>query len=267
MREMRIAGHMNGNRVGAPPQAEAIAHFNRMTTPPSFAYRDAVNWAIWRWKAMGAWPLIKGLWILAADTSQAALLSVIGDTPRDAVIVGTTPTFTALKGYSGFDVGKQIKFPITSTILASNNVHSFLAARITPQVDNTDPENPVTVDGRFIISDAGDIAGTPGHFAFSAAGSGTVTGASGPPLITVGGHGIIVGGCRGLVGVLAGATMGNNAGGGPARSSNYITRSLALTPLNRLCAYGFLDASATLAQSRQFTGVLATLLDMLGALD
>ena len=128
MREIAIAGQLGGSRVGAPLQAEALAYFGRMTTPPSAAFRDAVNWAIWRWKAIGAWSLIKGLWWLAADTSQAGLLSVIGDTPRDAVIVGTAPTFTALKGFSGFDVGKQIRFPITAAILASDSVFGFVAA-------------------------------------------------------------------------------------------------------------------------------------------
>lgn len=266
MREIAIAGEGGGGRVGAPLQAEALAYFKRMTTPPSAGFRDAVNWAVWRWKAIGAWSLIKGLWILSADTSQAALLSVIGDTPRDAVIVGTSPTFTALKGFSGFEFGKQVKFPITSTILASDSVFAFAALKAVVQVDNTDPENPVNHYGPMIQSDAGTNIGTPGNFQFSHSGDnahGIYVSTVNRPLVAT--H--LVGGGKagnvitaGGVGVLAGGSTS-------ARSSNYITTGHGLTALNRLCAYGFLDASATTAQCRQFTAILAAALDMLGALD
>lgn len=267
MREIAIAGQLGGSRVGAPLQAEALAYFGRMTTPPSAAFRDAVNWAIWRWKATGAWSLIKGLWWLAADTSQAGLLSVIGDTPRDAVIVGTAPTFTALKGFSGFDAGKQVRFPITADILASDSVFGFVAAKVVPQVDMSNPESPVTVTGRFVISDAGDTFATPGHFGYGNLAGGIDANTIYSINDIVLGGSIIVGGAKGSTGITAGGVSPAGSTGPGARSSNYITRSLALTPLNRLCAYGFLDASATTAQCRQFVAILATALDMIGALD
>lgn len=265
MREIAIAGQMGGSRVGAPLQAEALAYFGRMTTPPSAAFRDAVNWAIWRWKAIGVWPLIKGLWWLAADTSQAGLLSVIGDTPRDAVVVGTSPTFTALKGFSGFTTGKAVKFPITATILASDSIFSFAALKAVRQFDMTDPEDPVPYYGPMIQSDAGTNYAVPGHFLYGVNGGahGIQPPGIGVPVMSD----AIVGGARAGNLITAGA-VGTVAGGAfTGRSSNYITSAAALTALNRLCAYGFLDAAATAAQCRQFIAILAAALDMIGALD
>lgn len=255
---------------GIPLQPEASAYFKRMTSPPSEAFAAAVNWAIYRWKAIGAWSEIKGLWILAAETAQAARLSVIGDTPRDAVTVGTAPTFTALKGYSGFDATHQVKFPITATILASDNVFAFLAARTSLKTDNTDPENPVVVDGCIIKSDGGTAANVPGNFTYEGPGGGTKPGMWGAGVTApfAPACSVVVGGSRGPKGFLGGAiTFPDGSGFTGARSSNYITTAIAYHPLDRLSAYGFLASTASDALCRRFVGVLTELLEQLGALD
>ncbi|MDZ4372673.1 MAG: hypothetical protein U1C74_14780 [Phenylobacterium sp.] len=248
-----------------PTQTEARAYFGRMATSPTPAFREAVNWAIWRWKAIGVWPHYKGLWILAADTSQAGLLSVIGDTPRDAVIVGTSPTFTARKGFSGFQSGRQVQFPITSTLLASDGVFGFAALKAVVQNDVTDPENPVPHYGPMIQCDAGAEYQRPGNFDY-----GSTDGAYGirlsgmtRPLVT----GLVVGGGKSAVAITAGGVGTIGGTSGLARGSNYITTGHGLTALNRLCAYGFIDAAASQAQCRQAMAILAAMLDMLGALD
>jgi hypothetical protein len=243
-------------------QSEARAYFARMETPPSAAFREAVNWAIWRWKAIGAWSQIKGLWILAADTAQAARLSAIGDTPRDATVVGTSPTFTALKGYSGFASGKAIRFPITSAILASDSVYAFAALLAQGQSDMTDPENPVAYYGPMIQNDAGGTSSCPGNWFYSLDGAPFPQAWIYPTLMS---RTHMVGGRRGGVAISAGAVAASS--GVTARGSNYTTHAHALTALQRLSAYGFLDAAASEATCRRFTAILAAMLDQLGALD
>ncbi len=261
MREIAIAGRPGATIQGAPYQAEALAYFARMTTPPSAAFRDALNWAIWRWKAIGAWSQIKGLWILAADTAQASLLSTIGDTPRDAVIVGAAPTFTALKGYSGFDVGKQIRFPITSAILASDSVFAF-AALLAAGGGDGDPNI-----GPMIQCDLGSEYDRPGNFTWGRDGGFDATyGVRGPCVQRPWAKSYVVGGTKGTT-VITPGVVGNFGGGVNSRGSNYTTTATATPALQRLCAYGFLDAAASTVLCRKFTAVLAEALDMIGALD
>lgn len=269
------AGVASGGSTTVPLQAEAAAYFARMSTPPSSAFQEALNRAIFRWKAVGAWSQIKGLWFLAAETTQAAKLSVIGDTPRDAVVVGTTPTFTASKGYSGFDSGKQLKFPITSTILADNNAFAFLAAICSLKIDDvTDPENPVTIDGCIIRSDAGIGHDVVGNFAYESGSGATSPGfhGAGPQkafhLVASSGAASIVGGTKGAYSLTAGG-IGQPEGGlaSVTRSSNYITTPIAFHPMDRLSAYGFLSSAASNAVCKKFLTILAAALDEVGAFD
>jgi hypothetical protein len=254
---------------GVPLQAEARAYFARMTTPPSQAFREAVNWAIWRWKKAGHWALIKGLWLHAAESSQAALLSVIGDTPRDAVILGSAPTFTPLKGFSGFDATHQLKWPITSAILASDAALNVIAGRYTIQ----DNGSGVAATGLVIVSDAGELHGPYGNWTFAnRLGYGLAMGASGNcagvfTSSAVGAnHAFIYGGGGGFGFVTPGGVNGapNSTS---ARSSNYRTAvtTTAVAGL-RIAAYGWLSAAASEDQCIAFQAILAELLEQLGAL-
>jgi len=267
MREIRIVGQSGGAVVGAPLQAEALAYFKRMTTPPSAAFRDAVNWAIWRWKAIGVWPLVKGLWIHAADAQQAALLSVIGDTPRDATILAA-PTFVPLKGFTAFNATLgSINYPITAAILDnSTNIIPFVAAAWSPKLNGA-----VEQFDTFIRSDAGTDAKIAGNWALVNNGGGR--GVSGGTLAPVFHMAAATTG-RCVLGtkngaVILGGSQGQfvQGGGALAPSSNYRVVAHAYNAIDRLSAYGFLASTATAEQGCKFLAVLAEMLDQLEAFD
>lgn len=244
---------------GLALQAEARAYFQRMTVPPSAAYREAVNLAIWRWKKAGVWPLILGLWLFCADTEQAALLSVIGDTPRDATKTGA-PTFTPLKGFGGFASG-GITMPITAAILASDLVGCVMAGL----VDNT----TIPTSETLIRSDASASFTKVGHFyaffdGFGGAGDG-VFAHNQQRIGSANGVAAVCGGGMGFYAIQAAGQVSDGSGsGGTARSSNYRTNSEILT---RFSAHGFISHTATEAQARAFVATLNMLLVELGALD
>jgi hypothetical protein len=249
MREIRIAGMPNSSGGGVAMQAETRAYFQRMTTPPSLAFRQAANRAIYRWKQAGLWPLVKGLWLHCTDTQQAALLSVIGDTPRDAVAVGTMPTFTPLKGFSGFDATHGLKWPMTSAILVSNQCFSFIAGRALAYdsysemiiADGAWATGTVTINANNTIGLSGGsnvIAVAPGLF---------IAGQKYNSLMTAAGY----------------MPLSNTAG---AVSNNYRTNPTG-GALERAIAYGFLASTATAPQCQKFLGILHGLIDELGAFD
>jgi hypothetical protein len=254
-----------GGAAAVPIHPDARAYFERMTTPPTPAFREAFNWAVGRWVKIGVWKgLVKGLWILAADTSQAALLSAIGDTPRDAVVVGTAPTFTARKGFSGFSATKQVKFPITATILASDDVYSFAALKASEKYDGGIGVNHY---GAMIQCDGGANYQRPGNYEFvNAATQGISFGGIASPSAQT----LLVGGGKAGRIITPGIydrPIGAPAATPSARSSNYITTAHAVNNLDLLSAYGFLDAAATVDQCRKFISVLSAMLEQLGALD
>jgi hypothetical protein len=246
---------------GIASQPEARDYFARMSVGPSPTFKAAANEAIYEWKKQGTWSLILGLWLFCADTAQASLLSVIGDTPRDAVVIGTSPTFTALKGYSGFTDVKQIKWPITSTILANDGCACFAAGKADDGASNG---GNVT----FIESDAGTGHTVVGNF---------YTGIIAIPTIIPGvysaGSQFIPDAAKTFVGGSKGGGALNTAGltsiGGTAtRSSNYRTSPIASGhPLQLLSAVGFLANAATDKNCRDFMTTLQLLLNRVGAFD
>lgn len=260
------AGAASGSST--PVQAEALAYFARMTTSPSTAYREAVNLAIYKWKRQGNWALLKGLWLFCAETDQAALLSVIGDAPRDATKIGT-PTFVAGKGYEGISDTAGITWPITATLLVDNDFAAVFAG-----LANGNSY------GLSITSDAGVVAGVPGHF--GTVGFGTGGGGGGGagqgfkggraeepivplPLPSTGTTLTVCGGSK------AAATLtpqGSTTRGTPTegRSSNYRTVP-ASNALTRLTAIAYLGSAVTFPQTRQFLSTLNEMLSDLGALD
>ncbi len=255
------ANAVSGSAV--PLQTEAAAYFARMSTSPSNAYREAVNLAIYKWKKQGTWALLKGLWLFCAETDQAALLSVIGDAPRDATKTGT-PTFVASKGYEGFSNTAGIAWPITTTILADNDFFPVIAGRIEPDIA-----------GNFIISDAGDTDAIAGHFQVRLDLGSSSYGVMGPestraPLMPAWGLGSsVVTFCGGARGGQTYDAQGMWGSYGPTytRSGNYRTALITAGPLKRLSAIGYLGSAATATQVRKFISTLNELLCDLGALD
>lgn len=263
MREIRVAGFGGGSRVGAPLQTEALAYFGRMTTP-SPAFRDAMNWAIWRWKQAGLWPLIKGLWFHAADTEQAALLSVIGDTPRDATLTGA-PAFTALKGFGPLNAGGQVVYPITAGAIGGGQPFHFTAGVWNPKLNAG-----VEVVGTFIQSDAGTGTSHPGHFGLYGASPNVGLAVAGAPNMLMFHNASVtnrlVVGAKGFTLIAPGMNAGGS-GSLAAVSSNYRTVASAYSPIDRHVAYGFLAEESTTRQCSKFLAILADLAEQLGALD
>lgn len=254
------AATLGGSSV--PTQPEALAYFARMTVAPSKAYREAVNLAILKWKAQGTWALLKGLWLFCAETDQAALLSVIGDAPRDATKTGT-PTFVAGKGYEGFSSTAGITWPITAAILANDNFAAVFAGRIQAG------------SGNFIISDAGAVDEVQGHFRYTGdgVGGGICSGRANYP-ITPGSDvrsGMLTwpfcAGQKGLYGLTAGGPSNGLFGiTGAGVSSNYRINHAANTVI-RLTAIAYLGSAVTLSQATKFISTLNEMLSDLGALD
>jgi hypothetical protein len=246
-------------RTGAKPQPiEATAYFSRMTNSPSTAYREAVSWGVQRWKDDGVWTMIKGLWLFCADDSQAALLSVIGDTPRDATLTGA-PTFTAGKGFSNLTGANVVNFGgIGSTILADDNAAVCVAGIADMSIGDGAP---------MITCDAGGAAtGTLGV----GVGSFSYLGAGFGPALFLENNGSavpFVGGGGALVGFTPGGLWGVTGGSGTGRSNNYRTAAGTPNPLSRLTATAFLAATSTKKQWVKFAVTLAALVNQLGALD
>lgn len=250
MRRIHYAGDRSLTSV--PVQAEAQAYFARMTTAPSKPFRDAVNQAVYEWKKQGAWALLKGLWLLCAGTQQAALLSVIGDAPRDAV--NSLATFVALKGFD-LNSGGSVTFPITSTILADDNFVCVVGGLSSVPSDGV-THDLITCSGASNPHGPGTLASN-WNGSFQALGVGQAAFSSGlagtPSAFVVGGRG----GTKGIS--PAGITA--FGGVGYTRGSNYV----AAGPF-RIAAYAFLGSAASDAQGMQLAQTLAWLLNSLGAL-
>lgn len=249
MRKIRNAGE--AGFTGQPIPVEAQAYFARMTTAPSGPYIDALSEAITEWVTQGNWALLKGLWIFCAETQQAALLSVIGDTPRDATITGT-PTFTAGKGFSNLGSGVINMGGITSTILGDDNFMAFAAGIV----------NAPTGDVTYITADTANSVGCLATSLSTVFGN-YMTGFVNSAMLGTPGK-LCWGGGRHKSFIGGGVAPCITPGGGLGRSSNYRTGSSDLT---RLTAYGFLSSTATDDQCCHFMATLGRLVSNLGALD
>lgn len=239
-----------------PTQVEAQAYFARMSVAPSAAYKDAVNTAIYKWKQLGVWTSIIQLIVFAADTSQAALLDLTANV-HNATITGS-PTFTANKGFSGFNASNGIAFGLDGTILVNDSFISVFAGLVQPVASG-----PTFIDN---VSDSS--LNTPGNFGLNSQG-GVVAGSasnlinpywwiSSPPSNTIGG-------AKNTSPITTTAVSGGGTNGG--RKSNYKTALTASHPLTRLLAYGAIGSAVSIADGRRFFLVLQSLLEAVAAFD
>lgn len=242
---------------GIPLQAEAAAYFARMAVTPSKSWRDAVNLAIYQWKAVGVWPFVIEGWLHFAETSQAALLGMVG--VSDATLTGV-PTHTPSKGFSGFGAGVGLNYPASSALLASNNVYTFIAVKLNsgaaqPVIENTTLGAGVTIAGNVQI-----IGGTP-ILACSGAdpsGFGLYTqNAIDRTFITASGLNSVY--------LVPGYQVG--AGGSVTNRGGTYRTVLTATPIAQMTAYGFIAAGAPSRQVVKFLSILADLIDVMGAQD
>ena len=83
---------------GASYSAEATALFAQMAVQPDATRKGLINTVIVDLKAASIWTKLDWLSVMAAGTSQQALLNWVD--PTQTMTVGSTPTFTVDRGYS-----------------------------------------------------------------------------------------------------------------------------------------------------------------------
>jgi len=88
-------------RFGPAWEPEAAALFARMTTPPTAARAALVNDTIKAFKAGGYWSKFDWIYMMAAETAQAARLNWKSSTYAASLTARNGPVFTADRGYKG----------------------------------------------------------------------------------------------------------------------------------------------------------------------
>lgn len=264
--------------MGVPIQVEAAAYFAAMTVSPPLAFRDAVNQAIYEWKKQGTWAKIKGGWLFCAGTSQAGLLSIIGDTARNATITGAL-THVPLKGFEGFSASNVLNLGgIGQAILGNGSTLDLTPWTLHGLISLTN--NPADAPNSYaiIIADGGteNAPGTRQGCLYTGSASnalnpscimlGATSGGSRHRLVDAnyaGGPAKLIGGGRGNGYAITNVAI-ITAGGGTV-GNNY--RSNAVAILQRWASTFFLDGTTAVADVVKFNNTLTRLLETLGALD
>lgn len=249
--------------TGTPLQTEAAAYFARMSVAPGATFRKAVNQAIFDWKAAGLWTKIKALWLFCADTQQAALLSVIGDTARDATVTGA-PVHYPGRGFSGLDASHRVNFGGVSQAHVGASAWTFFAGRCA-----TYPEFTFMIICDGTMSTSNPPQGTMFTAGLNTPDTGVVMGGAGWAFcrwyVLPGVQGMVIGG-RGQasVGGIRCDTTGSSVYN---TGNNYRTNPINGNPLARLSAYGFVDGTATTVEAQKFNAILERMIIEIGALD
>lgn len=89
------------SKWGSEYEAEAEALFARFTTPATGARKALINDAIKAFKDGGLWSKFDWLYMMAAETSQAARLNWVSSTYAASLTARNSPAFTADRGYKG----------------------------------------------------------------------------------------------------------------------------------------------------------------------
>jgi hypothetical protein len=238
---------------GVPIQAEVSTHLGRFSYPASDTYKTALNRAVYRWKETGGWPLAQDIFLTCADVAGDSIKNLV-DASRDATITGS-PTFTPLRGFSGFDASNYISLPFSTTNFSTS---SGVAWAGRAAISGWDYFN----NGPCLL--AGSALGANGSLSMDRAAGGSPghTISNSRPLNITG---------VGPVGAAAGSTVvptGSAGGGAPSTTTasplrtNHANSGL----ITQIAAYAILPL-ATPAQVRQFLAILQTFLDEIGALD
>lgn len=93
-------------RQGVSYEAEAVALFARMSTPPTGPRKTLINTLVKSLKAASVWTRFDALYLLAAADSQAARLNWISSSFTLTAV--SSPTFTTDRGYAGDGVGAYL---------------------------------------------------------------------------------------------------------------------------------------------------------------
>ena len=124
----------------------AAAYVGAMTTPPSAALLDDINNLFVGLRADGLLSLFEnggGLWDLAGETPQAALLNMVA--PTKSVTLVNAPTHTPGLGITGDGVSAYVAFGLYSDfpVLGINN-----GAIVWVEATNLRSGTPITADNR-----------------------------------------------------------------------------------------------------------------------
>lgn len=246
-----------------PIQIETSAYIARLSAPPSKTFKNALNEAIFRWKAASVWTLLQDFWVCATDVQADALRNVIA-AARDATKTGS-PTFTSLKGWGGHSASNFISMPFSATgITASSGC--FIAGKC-----------DTTKVGSRIVSDAGQSDGI-GSFTMIADATNHLFGVVPQLSRSGGGVGMSQGGQANGTQTFAIAQAGvansvitpSSAGlssgtvGAAVDASPVTTAVGSGGQLVQLSAFGFMP-TCTGAQMRQFLSILNSFLEDVGA--
>lgn len=111
-----------------PLQDETAAYFARFSTAPSPLYLNALNTAIYQWKANQTWTVIRDLYLFMADTSADAVRNVIAPT-RNATLAGSPPFVTNV-GFGPLSSTATVSMPINLSGLTAGNNYYFFCGRL-----------------------------------------------------------------------------------------------------------------------------------------
>lgn len=107
----------------------ALALFDRFTTPPTHARKQAINTCIVALKAAGVWSKLDALWIMAAADSQAARRNWIADQYNPTTI--NSPAFAVDRGFTGNGTSSYLTTGLTPS-LATHLSQNSLSAGVWP---------------------------------------------------------------------------------------------------------------------------------------
>lgn len=242
------AGVSNTGYPSIPMQIETINYLARFSSQPSNTYKNALNQAIYRWKAAGVYSLLTDLWLTCADASADSLRNLISAS-RDATITGS-PTFTALTGFGGISTSNYLSFPFTTSGLVAGTCGCIFAGKAPPNMA-----------GAHLIGTNNSKAGSVNPaFYMGGCPLTNLPAAYDTTISTV--SDIIIGGVGGVSVNSQGATASTSAPGSFETSPVSCNISAAM---NTMQAYGFM-AAPTAAQVRKFLSILTLFLDDIGSL-
>jgi hypothetical protein len=135
------------NSIGQPVQAipvsgggsydpDALAFFDRLTTPPTDERKALYNTLVVDLKSAGVWEKLDALYILAAADAQAARRNLVQDAYN--LTAAGAPTFTADRGYQGDASGAYLATGFTpSTAISPRYIQNSASMGSWSRTNNT----------------------------------------------------------------------------------------------------------------------------------
>ena len=244
------AGVSNTGYPSIPMQIETINYLARFSSQPSNTYKNALNQAIYRWKAAGVYSLLQDLWLFMADTSADSLRNLV-TAARDATISGS-PTFTANKGFSGLGASNYVSMPFSATGIGSSS--GMICAAWYP---------PGTTPSFTLGSGSGGVTTTT----YASGAYGGIQWNNATNLVAAAPVGLGVD-MPAIIGAVNTTAVDCDGAKGAAGTFSAFTSSPLLantTGIKKMQAYGLMPTAST-AQVRAFLSILRSFMEDVGAL-